>query len=216
MIRTLIGRHLRATARRPASALLPVIFFVLVAILTPFAIGPDARLLARIAAGTMWVAALLAALLPVDTLFEPDRADGTLDQYAVRGVAMETVAAARLIGHWLGFAPALLLATLPASLLLGLELAALPRLLLALAMGSAALASLACVAAALTAGLRGAGALTGLLVLPLALPVLIFGTSAVAGGPVGAQAMQLLVASALVLTGLGPLAAGAALRAAQE
>jgi heme exporter protein B len=212
----IIARDVAETWRSPARALLPVLFFLLVAILTPFATGPDARLLTRIGPGILWIGALLAALLPVDTLFETDRADGTLDQYAVRGFAPETVAAARLTAHWLAFGPALLVAALPASLLLGIETAALPRLIGGLALGSIALAALGIVAAALTAGLRGAGALVALVVLPLALPVLIFGVGGIERSPVGDQALLLLAAATLVLTGMAPLAAGAALRAAQE
>src|SRR3546814_17012880 len=79
----------------------PIAFFVLVAILFPFAIGPDSRLLARAGAGVAWVAALLAALLPVERLVEPDRADGVLDKFAVRGMADESVAAAKIVGPWL-------------------------------------------------------------------------------------------------------------------
>src|SRR3546814_7038958 len=108
-----------------------------------------------------WVAALLAALLPVERLVEPDRADGVLDQFAVRGMADESVAAAKIVGHWLGFAPALLIAALVAAALFQMDGAAMLRLVLALAIGTPALAALGVTAAALTAGLRGAGAIAG-------------------------------------------------------
>ncbi|HYJ82743.1 MAG TPA: heme exporter protein CcmB, partial [Allosphingosinicella sp.] len=96
----LVLRELRLAATG-ASALLPLVFFLLVATLFPFAVGPDSALLARIGGGALWVAALLAALLPVDRLIEPDRASGVLDQLAVRGVGEESVALAKLAGHWL-------------------------------------------------------------------------------------------------------------------
>ncbi len=201
----LIRRDLALLARSPA-VWLPVVFFILVSALFPFAVGPDARLLARIAPGVVWVAALLAALLPVETLFAPDMDDGTLDQLASRGIAMEVVAAARIIAHWLGFAVPLLAALPVAGVLLGMDFAAGERVALALLIGTPALAALAAVAAALTAGLRGGGALAGLIVLPLALPVLIFG---VGGGP---GALKLLAAASLVVTALAPFAAGAALK----
>lgn len=191
----------------------PVAFFLMVAILFPFGVGPDKLLLAKTGSGVAWMAALLAALLPVERLVEPDRADGTLDQLAVRGLSDETVAAAKIAGHWLGFAPPLLLATLPAAALLGLDGRALGVLLAGLAIGTPALASLGVTAAALTAGIRGAGAVAGLIVLPLAVPVLIFGASAAARGP---EALKLLGAASLVLTALGPFAAGAALRATRS
>ncbi len=201
----LVRRDLALALRRPGALALPVVFFVLVAALFPFAVGPDARVLARIAPGVIWVAALLASLLPVETLVAPDVADGTLDQIVVRGIALETWTAARLIAHWLGFAVPLLVALPVAGVLLGLP--ALGPLALALALGTPALAALALLAASLTASLRGGGALAGLIVVPLALPVLIFGVGIAAPG-----ALRLLAASSLVLVALTPFAAAAALR----
>jgi heme exporter protein B len=206
MLGRLILRDL-ALMLRSASLWLPVMFFIVVAALFPFAIGPDAALLAKIAPGVIWVAALLASLLPVPTLFAPDAEDGTLDQLVSRGLALELVALARIIAHWLAFAVPLLLALPLAGVLLGVEPAVGAQLALALLLGTPALASLAVVAAALTATLRGGGALAGLIVLPLALPVLIFGASADAPG-----ALQLLGAATLVTLALGPFAAGAALK----
>ncbi len=211
----LVRRDLALAFARLGGVVLPLVFFVLVVSLFPFAIGPEPRLLARVAGGVLWVAALLAALLPIDTLIEPDRADGTLDQYLARGLAPETIAAARIVAHWLTFAPPLLVTTLVAAALLNLAPAQLPLLLAGLALGTPALASLAVVAASLTAGLRG-GALAGLLVLPLALPVLIFGSGLLLPGPGGAGALRLLAASSLVLLAIGPFAAGAGLRSAQD
>ncbi|MDF7777960.1 heme exporter protein CcmB, partial [Sphingomonas sp. AOB5] len=99
---------------------LPVAFFLLVAILFPFAVGPDGKLLARIGGGVIWAAALLAALLPVERLIAPDAESGVLDQFVVRGLSDSTVAAAKMTGHWLGFAPTLLAATVIAAALLRL------------------------------------------------------------------------------------------------
>ncbi|OYU15313.1 MAG: heme exporter protein CcmB [Alphaproteobacteria bacterium PA4] len=206
MILLLIRRDLGLLARSPA-LWMPVMFFVLVAALFPFAVGPDARLLARIAPGVVWVAALLAALLPVDTLVAPDVADGTIDQLAARGIALELVMAARILAHWLAFALPLLTALPIAAVLLGMDSAIFWPLALALLLGTPALAALAVVAAALTATLRGGGALAGLIILPLALPVLIFGVGATAPG-----ALKLLAAASLVALAVAPFAAAAALR----
>ncbi|MGL4543423.1 MAG: heme exporter protein CcmB, partial [Polymorphobacter sp.] len=188
----LVRRDLVLALRRPAALALPVVFFVLAAALFPFAVGPDARLLLAIAPGVLWVSALLAALLPVETLVAPDLADGSIDQLLARGLALETFVAARLLAHWLGFALPLLIALPVAAVLLGTP--ALLPLALGLALGTPALAALALIAACLTAGLRGGGALAGLIVLPLALPVLIFGV-----GVAQAGALQLLGAASLVL-----------------
>lgn len=213
MIGAIIRRDL-ANAWHGGGLLLPLLFFLLVATLFPFAIGPDAPLLARIGGGTLWVAALLAALLPVDRLVEPDRAAGVLDQYALRGIPDETVALVKAAAHWIGFGPPLMLAALPASVLFGMDGDALWRVELGLLAGTPALAALAVAVAALTAGLRSAGALAGLLMLPLVVPVLIFGAGML--DPMGAGALKLLAATALLIVAAAPFVAGAALRAARD
>lgn len=209
----LIRRDL-ALAWRAGGLVLPVAFFLLVATLFAIAIGPDGRLLARVGGGVLWMAALLAALLPVDRLVEPDRLNGVLDQFALRGLSDEAVAAAKLVAHWLSFGPPLMLAALPAAALLRIDGATLLRVEAGLAIGTPALAALGLTVAALTAGLRGAGALGGLLMLPIAVPVLIFGAGAIADG--SGAALKLLAAVSLLLTAGAPFAAGAALRAARS
>lgn len=185
-------------------------FFLLVATLFPFAIGPEAALLARVGPGVIWAAALLAALLPVERLVAPDVESGVFDQLAVRGVPAATVLAARVLGHWLGFGPPVMLAALIAGTLLGLPLTVLLRVQAGLAIGTPGLAALAVATAALTAGLRGAAAVAGLVMLPLAVPLLIFGAGSVAGGP---AALKLLAATSLLLVAAAPFAAAAALSA---
>jgi heme exporter protein B len=204
----MIGKLIQRELRRAfiGAAWLPIAFFLLVAALVPFAVGPDARLLARIGAGILWIAALTAALLPVERLVELDRADGTLDQLALHGLAEESVASAKVIGHWLGFGPLLLLAAVPASTLLALDARALVNAEIALAIGTPALAALAVAIAAVTAGLPRAGSLAGLLLLPLAVPLLIFAV---------ADAYLLEAAVSLLLTAGAPFVAGAAIRAAR-
>ena len=188
------------------AAWLPIAFFLLVATLMPFAVGPDAKLLARIGPGALWIAALTAALLPVERLVEPDRADGVLDQLALHGLAEESVATAKIVAHWLTFAPLLVIAAIPASALLAMDGVALARTELALAVGTPGLAALAVAIAAVTAGLPRAGSLAGLLLLPLAVPLLIFGA---------ANALLLEAAASLLLTAGAPFVAGAAIRAAR-
>ena len=124
------------------ASVLPLLFFLAVIVLYPFAVGPDAALLGRTGGGVVWIAALLAAFLPLDRLVLPDLADGTLDQFALRGIAEETVLAIRIVAHWLSFAPLLLLATLVAAALFGLEEAQLGYLLLGLLAGTPGLAAL--------------------------------------------------------------------------
>lgn len=194
--------------------LLPLVFFLLVATLFPFAIGPDPAILGRVGGGALWTAALLAALLPIDRLIAPDRDAGVLDQYAVRGISEEVVAVAKISAHWVGFGPPLMLAALPASALLGMDADSLIRLEMGLALGSLGLAALAVTVAALVAGLPGGGALAGLLMLPLAVPILIFGAGAL--DELQRGAWFLLAASALLLLAVAPFATGAAIRIMRE
>jgi heme exporter protein B len=211
MIGKLVAREVRRALA--GSAWLPAAFFLLVATLVPFAVGPDPQLLARIGGGALWVAALTAALLPIERLVEPDRADGVLDQLFLAGIADESVAAAKVAGHWATFAPLLLLAAVPGALMIGVPADKLPSLLLALGVGTIGLAALAVAVAALTAGLPRAGALAGLLLLPLAIPLLIFG--AAASGDSQSGALLLECAIAFLLVGGAPFVAGAAIRAAR-
>lgn len=204
MIGALIGRDLRRGYA--GAAWLPIAFFLLVAALVPFAIGPDARLLARIGPGILWIAALTAALLPVERLIEPDRSDGMLDQLFLHGMAEESIAFAKIVAHWLTFAPLLLVACIPASALLAIDGSSLAWTEVALLIGTPGLAALAVAVASVTAGLPRTGSLAGLLLLPLAVPLLIFGA---------ADAYLLESAVSLLLTAGAPLVAGAAIRAAR-
>ncbi|HTG63487.1 MAG TPA: heme exporter protein CcmB [Sphingomicrobium sp.] len=211
MTGALIAREVRRGLH--GSAWLPVAFFLLVATIVPFAVGPDARLLARIGGGALWIAALTAALLPIERLIEPDRADGVLDQLAMAGIAEEASSAAKIAGHWLTFGPMLLIAAVPGSFLVGLDSAALVRSLTSLAIGTPALAALAVAVAALTAGLPRAGSLAGLLLMPLAVPLVIFGAAATGDGE--SSALMLEAAVALLTIAGAPFVAGAAIRAAR-
>lgn len=208
MIARLFLRDLRRSFG--GAAWLPIAFFVLIAALLPFAIGPDARLLRAIGPGVLWIAALTAALMPIDRLFEPDRAAGVLDQLALHGLGEETVAMVKAAAHWLSFAPLLMLAALPASALLNLDADALLRLELSLLVGTPGLAALSVAIAALVAGLPRAGALAGLLLFPLAVPLLIFAAGFLNQG---GSALLLEAAASLVLVALSPFVAAAAIRA---
>ena len=204
MIKALILRDTRRGLT--GAAWLPIAFFLLVAALVPFAIGPDAKLLSRIGAGAVWIAALTAALLPIERLVEPDRADGFLDQLLLHGIADETIALVKIAAHWLTFGPLLIVAAFPAAALLDIGGEALAQLLLAILIGTPGLAALAVAVAALTAGLPRAGSMAGLLLLPLAVPLLIFGA---------ANALLLEAAVSLLLTAGAPFVAGAAIRASR-
>ena len=193
---------------------LPLIFLLLVATLYPFAVGPDARLLGATGGGMLWIAALLAALLPIERLITPDRDAGVIDQFLSRGISDEMIITAKMTAHWLGFGPPLMIATLPAAALLKLESYTIANLEVGLAIGTPALAALAVLVASLTSGLRAAGAIAGLLALPLAVPLLIFGAGSLHSD--SAAALKFLAAISLLLVAMTPVAAGAAMRATRE
>ena len=207
----LILRDLALMSGRPGEWLMPLVFFLLVAILLPFAIGPDADLLARLAPGILWLGALLASLMPVATLFAIDASDGTLDQLMVRGIASETLATSRILALWLGFGGPLLVAVPLAGLLLSLDAGGILRLMPGLFAGALGLAALAVLAASVTLGARGGGGLVALLIVPLAIPMLLFGSR-----PEQAGSLGLVVAAALILAAVAPFAAGAAVRTSRS
>jgi heme exporter protein B len=193
---------------------LPIVFYLAVATLFPFAAGPDKALLMRAGGSILWIAALLASLLPIERLILPDRQSGVLDQFALRGWSDEWLAAAKIAGHILGFGMPLLLATPIAIALMGVPDGQSSTVLLGLAIALPAFAGMGVTIAALTAGLNGASALGGLLMIPLAIPIVIFGAGTL--GDNAGNALQLLAATSLAITALSPFAAGAALRAARD
>ena len=209
MIVSLIRRDVRR-AWAGGGAIFPIAFFLLVALLFPFGVGPDRDLLARVGGGVIWAAALLAALMPVERLVAPDMEAGVLDQLSVRGIGLVAVSAAKIVAHWLSFGPPLMLAAVIASGLLGVSGDALLAIEIGLLVGTPGLAALAVATSALVAGLRGSGAVAGLVMLPLAVPLLIFGAGSIEGGQ---GALKLLGAVTLLLVAGAPVLAAAAIRA---
>ncbi len=200
---------------RGGGSLLPVLFFLAVAMLYPFAVGPNPTLLAASGGGVLWVGALLAAILPLERLLAADVERGMFDQWALRGLAEELVVAVRLLAHWLSFGPFLLLAAVPASALVGIDGETLWIVELGLLAGTPGLAAIGVIIAAVTVGLKSGGAaLSGLLMVPLAVPLLIFGAGSLSTG--GEGGLALTAAISLVLVAIAPFAGGAAIRAARE
>ncbi|HEU4649920.1 MAG TPA: heme exporter protein CcmB [Croceibacterium sp.] len=216
MVAALLRRDLALMfgGSRRGSTLMPVLFFLAVAMLYPFAVGPAPDLLARTGGGIVWVAALLAAILPLDRLLARDVERGLFDQLFLRGVADEVTIAVRLLAHWLSFGPPLMLAAIPASVLLGIDGPTLRTVELGLLAGTPGLAAIGLIIAALTIGLRSGAALSGLMLIPLAVPLLVFGAGALSSG--GDAGLALTAAISLALVAMAPFAGGAAIRAARE
>jgi heme exporter protein B len=215
----LIRQDLRLGIRQGGDIGLVLGFFVLAVILFPFGIGPEPELLRRVAAGIVWVAALLAAVLSLDRLFAADYADGGLDLIALSAVPLELAVLAKAAAHWLTTGLPLVIVSPLLAILVDLDPAALPSLVLGLLLGTPAMSLVGAIAAALSLGARRPGVLTTLVVLPLYLPPLIFGTGAVEASLAaeGARAHLLLLAAlSVAAVPLAPLAAAAALRQALD
>ena len=212
---SMLRRDLLLTYRNRAQAINPLLFFVLVVILFPFGVGPDAILLKTMAPGIIWVAALLAALLSLDSIFRSDFDDGFLEQLVLSPYPLSVLVLAKVIAHWLvsGF-PLVLVAPLLA-VFLGMSTDAIGILVLTLLLGTPVLSLIGAIGVALTVGLRQGGIILALLVFPLYIPVLIFASNAVqmamSGFAVTAQ-LSMLAALLLLALALAPLPAAAALR----
>lgn len=215
--RALVARDLRLLWRRRGDALQPALFALLVLVLFALALGHDRQMLARTAAGALWVAVLLSGLLALDTLFRGDAEDGSLEQWLLAPVPLAWLVLVRVCIHWATTALPLLLAAPLLAELMGLPRTQLPVLLASLALGTPLLALLGAVVAALTVGMRRSGILVALLALPLYVPVLVFGAGSVAASAQGLDAsgaLLLLGAGLVVALVLAPLTAAAAIRIA--
>jgi heme exporter protein B len=209
-------REIRVAGRIGGSGSMGVVFFLTLVTITPFAVGPDPNLLARIGPAMLWISALLASLLGLDRLFQADAEDGSLDQFHLSHTPLELAVLAKCAAHWTTAGLPLVLATPVLGLMLQQDGMALAGVVASLLVGSPALTFIGAIGAAATVTVRRGGLLMALLVLPLTIPVLIFGVSAAnaaAGGTVPfLTPFSILCAISLVSLALCPFAAAAALR----
>ena len=213
-------RDMRIAVRVGGGALMGVLFFLVVATLVPFALGPDLALLQRIGPAILWLAALLASLLALDRLFAADHDDGSLDLIFTGRASLELVVLFKGIAHWLTTGVPLIITAPLIGLMLNLDARAAGALVLTLLVGTPALTFIGLIGAALAVTLRRGGLLLAVLVLPLAVPVLIFGVAAANAavtGPVPfGTPFTILCALTLASLVVGPFAAAAALRQEME
>ena len=211
----LIRRELLIALRQRSDILNPLWFFLIVITLFPLGIGPEPKLLVRIAPGIIWVAALLAAMLSLERLFRDDFSDGSLEQMMLMPHPLGLLALAKVVAHWLLTGLPLLLISPLIAILLSLDMQSYLAVVATLALGTPVLSLLGAIGVALTVGLRKGGVLLSLLILPLYIPVLIFATSAIdaagMGLPYGGQ-LAILAAMLVGALTLTPLAVSAALR----
>lgn len=210
-----LKRDLKLSLRRKSELVNPLIFFLMVITLFPLGVSPEPGFLAELAPGALWVAALLATLLSMDSLFRTDFEDGSLEQLLLSPQPLMVVVMAKVLAHWMLTGLALTLVAPLISIMLFLPSDGVAGLMLSLLLGTPTLSLIGAIGAALTVGLKRGGVLISLLVLPLYIPVLIFGTSAVqaavTGLPLGGY-LALLGALLALGVALAPLAIGAALR----
>ncbi|MCE7554612.1 heme exporter protein CcmB [Aliivibrio fischeri] len=212
---TVIRRELLIAFRRKADILNPLWFFIIVITLFPLSIGPEPNLLARIAAGIVWVAALLSALLSLERLFRDDFSDGSLEQMMLMPTPLSVLVLAKVVAHWLLTGLPLIIISPLLAILLSLDFNTWLTIVLTLLLGTPTLSFLGGVGVALTVGLQKGGVLLSLLILPLYIPVLIFATSAIDAASLGmAYNGQLAILGALLMGSatLTPFAISSALR----
>lgn len=213
-------RDVRLAVRAGGGALIGVLFFLTVVAVIPFGVGPDLNLLARIGPAILWIGALLAALLGLDRLFQADREDGSLDIMLMQETPLFLTVLVKCIAHWTATSVPLIVASPLLGLFMNIDAAAMVAVAATLLVGTPAITFIGAVGAAVSVALPRGGLLVSVLVLPLAIPVLIFGVSAVYGAvedPAPFLApFLILCALTLFFSVLGPLAAGAALRASTD
>lgn len=218
-LKTVIMRDLTLAMRHRSDVLTTVFFFVIVVSLFPLGVGPEADLLRAMAAGVVWVAALLASMLSLTRLFSDDYNDGTLEQLLLAPQPLALIVLGKIVAHWIiSGLPLVVMAPL-LGLQFGLGGEALVMLVLTLLLGTPVLSLIGAIGAALTLGLRGGGVLVSLLVLPLYIPVLIFGAGAVDATAAGLGAdghLSLMGAILILALFLAPWASAAALRISVE
>ncbi|MGI2068354.1 heme exporter protein CcmB [Shewanella sp. MF08487] len=212
---TLLQRDLKIAIRHRGDIFNPLLFFIMVVTLFPLGIGPEPQMLARVAPGIIWVAALLASMLSLERLFKADFSDGSLEQMLLSPQPLAILVLAKVLAHWiLTGVPLIIIAPLLA-VLLNLDGNSYGALISTLALGTPVLSLLGAIGVALTVGLRKGGVLLSLLILPLYIPVLIFATSAIdAAGMNLPYDGQLAIIGAMLIGSLtlAPFAIGASLR----
>ncbi len=215
----IVRRDLYLALRQGMDSAMVVMFFVLAVVLFPFGVGPEANILARIASGVIWVAALLASMLSLERLFQTDFEDGSLELLSLAPMTLEVIVLAKVTTHWLTTGLPLIAAAPLLAVLMNMNIDGFGTLILALAIGTPTLSLLGSVGAALILGSRRGGVLLSLLILPLYIPLLIFGVSAVDSAISGfAVRPQLMIMGGFLVATLPlcPWAASAALRQALE
>lgn len=178
-IMAIMNRELRLALRQSSDSMMVIAFFVIAVVLFPFGVGPEANMLARIGPGVIWVAALLAAMLSMERMFQSDYEDGSLELLVLTPVPLELTVLAKVLSHWLTTGMPLIIVSPLLAVMMNIPYEGWGMLILSLALGTPTLSLIGAVGAGLILGARRGGVLLSLLVLPLFIPVLIFGVGSV-------------------------------------
>lgn len=211
----LLKYDLLQTFRNRAAWLTPLLFFSMVIVLFPLAVGPDPVRMHTMAGGMIWVTALLSLLLSIDHVFRPDRQSGWLDLLLTGHCPLTLSVSAKILSHWISYGLPLTLLSPLFAILFNLSTHETIALLYSLLAGMPILSLTGAIGAALTAGIRGQALLLPVLMIPLYIPTLIFGTGCMtAAGLHQPIAGPLAMLGALLLFTLtfAPLLTGAGLR----
>ncbi len=214
-----IGRDLQLAVKNGGTTVTQLIFYLSIGVIMPIAIGPDKQVLASLAPAIIWTAALLSSLLGLERIFVGDHEDGTLLSMGHANISMAAVSLAKIVSHWMISAMPLIFATPLLAVMLFMEMPEFLATMLALLLGTPALAALGALGAAVSVTLKRGGVVAPILILPLAIPVLIFGVSGAnsfAGPSASGSAMLFLGAISLLAVAFAPFAISLALRAAEE
>ena len=212
---TIIRRDLLVAFRRRAELVNPILFYVIVVTLFPLGVSPDQEFLSQLAPGVVWVTALLAALISMESIFRQDFDDGSVEQLFLSQHPPTILILGKVIAHWLITGLPMLVIVPLMALLLYIPQQAIPTLFITVLIGTPILSLIGAIGVALTAGLRGGGVLLGLLVLPLYIPVLIFASGAVSAAIEGlpySGHVAMLGAGLILALILSPLAISASLK----
>ncbi|NVK20026.1 MAG: heme exporter protein CcmB [Methylocystaceae bacterium] len=216
---SIVHRDLRLALRQGSDSVMVVMFFILTVVLFPFGIGPEGNILARVASGVIFVAALLASMLSLERLFQTDYEDGSLELLSLSPMPLEVIVLAKITAHWLTTGLPLMIASPILAILMNMGSDGFTMLMVALLLGTPALSLIGAIGAALVLGSRRGGVLISLLVLPLFVPILIFGVGLVEAAIGGfAVKSQILILSGILFASLAfcPFAAAAAVRQSVE
>ena len=175
----IMSRELRLAVRQSSDSMMVIAFFVIAVVLFPFGVGPEPQMLARIGPGVIWVAALLAAMLSMERMFQADYEDGSLELLALTPVPLELTVLAKVLSHWLTTGLPLIIVSPLLAIMMNIPPEGWGILILSLALGTPTLSLIGAVGAGLILGARRGGVLLSLLVLPLFIPILIFGVGSV-------------------------------------